>query len=120
MESAHRSADPWSRTIQTRRPFNTQYPNVTAIAYYQSVGVGLYNSLQTTFQQHLKHGLFFTANFVWSHAKDDAPYDGGADGPIPQNPLNRAADYADSDNDIRNRLNVYGSYELPFGKGKHY
>ena len=109
---------PGPGTIQTRRPFNAQYPNVTAIAYYQSVGVGLYNSLQTTFQQHLKHGLFFTANFVWSHAKDDAPYDGGADGPIPQNPLYRAADYADSDNDIRNRLNLYGSYELPFGKGQ--
>jgi hypothetical protein len=111
---------PGPGTIQTRRPFNVQYPNVTAIAYYQSVGVGLYNSLQTSFQQHLKHGLFFTANYVWAHAKNDAPYDGGANGPIPQDPLNRAADYADSDNDIRSRLNVYGSYELPFGNGQKF
>jgi len=109
---------PGPGTIQTRRPYNAQLPNVTAIAYYQSVGVGLYNSLQTTFQQRLRHGFFFTTNYVWAHAKDDAPYDGGADGPIPQNPLLRAADYADSSNDIRSRLNVYGSYELPFGAGK--
>jgi len=109
---------PGPGTIQTRRPYNAQLPNVTAIAYYQSVGVGLYKSLQTTFQQRLRHGFFFTTNYVWAHAKDDAPYDGGADGPIPQNPLLRAADYADSSNDIRSRLNVYGSYELPFGAGK--
>jgi len=109
---------PGPGAIQARRPFNTQLPNVTAISYYQSVGVGLYNSLQATFQQRLRHGIFFTTNFVWAHAKDDAPYDGGADGPIPQDPLFRAADYADSNNDIRQRLNVYGSYELPFGTGK--
>jgi len=109
---------PGPGTIQTRRPYNAQLPNVTAIAYYQSVGVGLYNSLQATFQYRLRRGLFFTTNYVWAHAKDDAPYDGGADGPIPQNPLFRAADYADSSNDIRHRLNVYGSYELPFGTGK--
>ncbi|QHS53160.1 TonB-dependent receptor [Edaphobacter sp. 12200R-103] len=109
---------PGPGTIQLRRPFNTQFPNVTAIAYYQSVGVGLYNSLQTTFQQHLARGFFLTANYVWAHAKNDAPYDGGGNGPIPQDPHNRAADYGDSDNDIRSRLNVYGSYELPFGKGR--
>lgn len=109
---------PGAGAIQARRPFFTQFPNVTAIAYYQAVGVGLYNSLQVSFQQRLKHGFFLTGNYVWAHTKDDSPFDGGADGPIPQNPLNRAADYADSDNDIRNRVNVYGSYELPFGKGK--
>jgi hypothetical protein len=111
---------PGPGTIQTRREFNAQYPNVTAIAYFQSLGVGLYNSLQTTFQQRVTHGFFLTANYVWAHALDDAPYDGGADGPIPQNPLNRAADYANSDNDIRHRVNVYGSYELPFGHGKNF
>jgi hypothetical protein len=109
---------PGPGNIQARRPFYAQFPNVTAIAYYQSVGVSLYNSLQTSFQQRLRHGFFLTANYVWSHAKDDSPFDGGADGPIPQNPLDRAADYADSDNDIRNRLSVYTSYELPFGTGK--
>ena len=72
---------PGPGNIQARRPFNAQYPNVTAIAYYESVGVGSYNSLQTSFQQQLSRGFFLTANYVWAHALDNAPYDGGVDGP---------------------------------------
>ncbi len=91
---------------------------MTAIAYYESVGVGSYNSLQASFQQQLSRGFFLTANYVWAHALDNAPYDGGVDGPIPQDPTNRNADYASADNDIHNRVNVYGTYELPFGPGR--
>ena len=109
---------PGPGNIQARRQFNAQYPNVTAIAYYESVGVGSYSSLQTSFQQQLSHGFYLTANYVWAHALDNAPFDGGADGPIPQNPYDRNADYSSSDNDLRNRVNVYGTYELPFGPGR--
>ena len=109
---------PGPGNIQARREYNAQYPNVTAIAYYESVGVGSYNSLQTSFQQQLSHGFFFTANYVWAHAFDNAPFDGGVDGPIPQNPYDRNADYSSSDNDLRNRVNLYGTYELPFGPGR--
>ena len=82
------------------------------------MGVGSYNSLQTSFQQRLSRGFFLTANYVWAHALDNAPFDGGVDGPIPQNPYDRNADYANSDNDIETRVNVYGTYELPFGPGR--
>jgi len=109
---------PGPGNIQARRPYNAQFPNVTAIAFYQSVGYASYNSLQLTFQQRMSHGLFLTTNYVIAHALDNAPYDGGANGPIPQDPLNRAADYGNSDNDIRSRLNLYGSYQLPFGQGR--
>ncbi len=109
---------PGPGNIQARRQYNAQYPNVTAIAYLESVGVGSYSSLQTSFQQQLSHGFFLTANYVWAHAFDNAPFDGGVDGPIPQNPYDRNADYSSSDNDIRNRVNVYGTYELPFGPGR--
>ena len=109
---------PGPGNIQARRAYNAPYPNVTAIAYLESVGVGSYSSLQTSFQQQLSHGFFLTANYVWAHALDNAPFDGGANGPIPQDPNNRNADYSASDNDLRNRLNVYGTYELPFGPGR--
>jgi hypothetical protein len=74
--------------------------------------------LQATFQHRTNHGIFFTANYVWAHSLDNAPFDGGADGPIPQNPLDRNADYSDSDNDIRSRLTTYATYELPIGAGR--
>ena len=64
------------------------------------------------------HGFYLTANYVWAHALDNAPYDGGEDGPIPQNPYDRSADYGNSDNDLRSRLNVYGSYDFPSGREK--
>lgn len=109
---------PGPGNIQARRQFNAKFPNVTSISYLESVGNGNYNSLQATFQQRTSHGVFLTANYVWSHALNNDSFDGGANGPIPQNPLDRNADYGNSDNDIRNRISMYGTYELPFGPGK--
>ena len=109
---------PGPGNIQTRRPYNALYPNVTAISFLESVGTSNYNSLQTSFQQRLTNGFFLTANYVWSHAFDNSSFDGGADGPVPQDPTDRNADWASSDNDIHNRVNIYGTYELPFGPGK--
>ncbi len=111
---------PGPGNIQARRPYNTQYPNVQGISYLESAGNSEYNSLQASFQQRLSHGFFFTANYVWSHSLDNAPFDGGADGPIPQDPTNRRADWASSDSDITHRVNIYGTYELPFGPGKSF
>jgi hypothetical protein len=109
---------PGPGAIQARRPFNAKYPNVTSISLLESVGTAAYSSMQVSFQQRLTHGVFLTANYVWSHALDNAPFDGGANGPVPQDPTNRNADWASSESDIHNRMNIYGSYELPFGKGR--
>ena len=43
-----------------------------------------------------------------------------AGGSGPQNPDNRYADVALTADDIPNILNIAGSYELPFGKGKRF
>ncbi len=109
---------PGPGNIQTRRPYNAQYPNVQGISYLESAGNSAYNSLQVSFQQRLNAGFFFTANYVWAHSLDNAPFDGGANGPVPQDPTNRRADWGNSDNDIQHRANIYGTYELPFGPGK--
>ncbi len=111
---------PGPGNIQARRPFNALYPKVTSISYLESAGNSEFESLQTVFEKRMGHGLYFNANWVWSHSLDNAPYDGGADGPVPQNPLNRRADWASSNNDVRHRLNVYATYELPFGPGKRF
>jgi hypothetical protein len=109
---------PGPGNIQARRPYNTQFPNVTSIAYLESAGGSEFQSLQTVFEKRFSHGLFLNANWVWSHSMDNSPYDGGADGPIPQDPTNRRADWASSNNDVRHHLNVWSTYELPFGPGK--
>jgi Carboxypeptidase regulatory-like domain len=109
---------PGPGNIQSRRPYNALYPNVTAIAYLESAGNSEFQSMQAVLEKRFSRGLSFNANWVWSHSLDNAPYDGGADGPIPQDPTNRRADWASANNDVRHRLNVYGTYELPFGPGK--
>ena len=111
---------PGPGNIQARRPYNARLPNVTAITYLESAGNSEFESLQTVLEKRFSHGLFFNANWVWSHSMDNAPYDGGADGPIPQDPTNRRADWASSNNDVRHRLNIWSTYELPFGPGKPY
>ena len=97
---------PGPGNIQARRPYNALYPNVTAISFLESVGTSNYNSLQASFQQRLTNGFFLTANYVWSHAFHNACFDGGADGPVPQDPTNRNADWANSDSDIHNRVTL--------------
>jgi Carboxypeptidase regulatory-like domain len=109
---------PGPGNIQSRRPFNSLYPNVSTITFIESTGASEFNSLQAVFEKRVSKGVYFTANYVWSHSLDNAPYDGGADGPVPQDPTNRNADWASSSNDARQRLNIYGTYELPFGPGK--
>lgn len=109
---------PGPGAIQPRRPFNTQFPHTSSISMLESVGVGSYNALQLVFVQRSSHGMYFTGNYVWAHAFDNTNADGGSNGPLPQDPLDRNADYASSGSDIRSRVTLYGSYELPFGGGK--
>jgi hypothetical protein len=109
---------PGPGNIQSRRPFNAQFPHTSSISFLESVGVGSYNALQLIFVQRTSHGVYFTGNYVWGHALDNTSADGGSNGPLPQNPLDRNADYASAGSDIRNRVTLYGSYELPFGAGK--
>ncbi len=109
---------PGPGNIQARRPYNARYPNVTTISETRSAGNGAYNSLQVSFDQRLIHGVFFGGNYVWAHALNNSGGDGGSDGPVPQDPTNPKADWASASNDVTHRVNVYGTYELPFGKGK--
>lgn len=111
---------PGPGNIQSRRPFNSRYPNVTTISEIESIGNSAYNSLQLSFEQRLTHGLFFGGNYVWAHALNNSGGDGGADGAVPQDPTNRRADWGSASNDATNRVNLFGTYELPFGPGKNF
>jgi Carboxypeptidase regulatory-like domain len=111
---------PGPGNIQARRPFNALYPNVTTITEEESIGNSAYNSLQVSFVQRATRGLFFGGNYVWAHALNNSGGDGGADGTIPQDPNNRRAEWASASNDVKNRVNLYGTYELPFGPGKRF
>ena len=105
-------------SINPRRPYYPVLPNITSINYWESAGSSEFQSLQVVFEKRYSRGLYLNANWVWSHAMDNAPWDGGSGGG--QDPLNRRADWASSNSDVRHRLNLFSTYELPFGRGKSF
>src|SRR5947199_6765673 len=76
--------------------------------------------MQASVEKRLSKGLYLLGNWTWSHGLDNVGGDGGANGPVPQDPKNRRADWASSNSDVRHRVNLAGSYQLPFGKGKRF
>jgi Carboxypeptidase regulatory-like domain len=112
--------DPGPGAIDPRRPYFSLYPGVTGISWLESSGNSFFSSLQTSFEKRFSGGFYLLANWTWSHALDNVGGDGGANGPIPQDPRNRRADWASSNSDVRHRVNVAATYQLPFGVGhKH-
>jgi hypothetical protein len=112
--------DPGPGAVDPRRPYATRLAGVTGITWLESSGNSFFSSLQTTFEKRFSKSFYFLGNWTWSHGLDNVGGDGGANGPIPQDPKNRRADWASSNSDVRHRVNLAVSYQLPFGKGMRF
>src|SRR5260370_4165219 len=69
----------------------------------------------------MSNGLDFNVNYTWSHFLDniDSSGWGSRAGTQPyQNSYNAAANYSNSNFDVRNAFKGSAVYQLPFGKGK--
>ena len=107
--------DPGPGAINPRRPFFAKFPDVVNIQWIETVGNSAYTSLQTNFEKRFGRGLYFLGNWTWAHGLDNSGGDGGANGPVPQDPRNRRADWGPQNSDIRHRVNLAWSYAVPFG-----
>jgi Carboxypeptidase regulatory-like domain/TonB dependent receptor len=79
-----------------------------------------YHSLQARFQQRLSRGLSMLASYTWSKSIDDASnfFTSAGDPNFPQDSFNTRAERGRSNFDVRHRLSVSYSYDLPFGEGR--
>jgi hypothetical protein len=79
-----------------------------------------YHSLQARFQQRLSMGLALLGSYTWSKSIDDASnfFTSAGDPNFPQNSYDLRAERALSNFDVRHRLSVSYSYDLPFGRGR--
>ncbi len=79
-----------------------------------------YHSLQARFQQRLSAGLALLGSYTWSKSIDDASnfFTSAGDPNFPQNSYDLRAERALSNFDVRHRLSVSYSYDLPFGRGR--
>ncbi len=100
-------------------PYNGKFPYLSNIFQMGNVYRSNYNGLQVTLNARNYHGLSMVAGYTYSHALDDvgANWDFGYGSGLPQNAHNVAAEYANSDFDIRHRLTVSLTYAIPGRKG---
>ena len=88
----------------------------------QTKGFGSrYDALQATLHKNYSHGLRMLASYTWSHAITDASNDSANENLL--NDVNANGNvvkkvWSNADFDVRHRLTVSGTYELPFGKDK--
>lgn len=81
-----------------------------------------YHSLQARFQQRFSRGLAALVSYTWSKSIDDASnfFSSAGDPNFPQNSYDLRSERGRSNFDVRHRLSVSYSYDLPFGKNRRY
>jgi hypothetical protein len=104
---------------QLNDPYYAKFPYLANIFQMGNVYRSNYNGLQATLNARNYHGLNMVLGYTYSHALDDvgANWDFGYGSGLPQNAYNPAAEYANSDFDIRQRLTVSLTYAIPGRKG---
>ncbi|MDQ6666255.1 MAG: carboxypeptidase regulatory-like domain-containing protein, partial [Acidobacteriota bacterium] len=104
-------AFPGPGSVVSRRP----YPNLSDSTGVVPWGNSVYNSLQSTFERRIG-SVRFSASWTWAHSIDDTSGE-SSNSPI-QNSRDLAAQRGSSTFDVRHKVTVSGTYELPFGRGK--
>jgi len=83
-------------------------------------GFSNYQAAVVTVQKRTGHGLTLSANLTYSHTLDTIGINQEYVEDSPNYPWNLHYDYGPAPWDRTFVSNVLGSYELPFGKGKHF
>ncbi len=93
------------------RPYGQKFPYFSIINRLDNFGISNYNSLQVTVDQHPYHGLNYLIGYTYGHGLDNGSLN--LNEVPPQNSLNRSAEYASSDLDIRQRFTAAVTYNIP-------
>ncbi len=97
-------------------------PRFDEISFQSSAANSNYHGLQLSYQQRLTAGLTAIGSYTWSKSIDNASgiFATAGDPNYPQDSANLRAERGRSNFDIRHRLTLGYSYELPFGKGRRW
>jgi hypothetical protein len=103
-----------------RRPNPRPLPQFDDITVLESRGNSNYHSLQVRFQQGFRNGLTALASYAWSKSIDDGSgfFSSAGDPNYPQDSLNASLERGLSNFDLRHRLSLSYSYDLPLGRGR--
>jgi hypothetical protein len=91
------------------------FPYFNFINYMTNSVRSNYNSVQATLTKRMSHGVSFVAGYTFAHGLDSGSLNRFA--LLPQNASNPGAEYGNSDFDVRHRLTLTGTYNIPGIKG---
>jgi hypothetical protein len=97
-------------SVQSRRPFNSQYPTLGAINQLESGANSSYHSLQTQLTQRMVKGMTASFAYTYSKAIDLASEPRNL---MPANSYNLGLERGPADFDTRHIFNAFVSYSLP-------
>jgi hypothetical protein len=83
-------------------------------------GYSNYNGLQVDFRQRPWHGLQYDANYTWSHTLGITTPNNWQGQANTFTLRDMRLSYGPALFDIRHSININGSYDLPFGRGKQF
>ena len=116
-----------ARDINQPRP-SAVSPNLRPNPFFDDIDIiesranSNYHALQARLQQRLSSGLALLASYTYAKSIDDASnfFTSAGDPNFPQDSANTRAERGRSNFDVRQRLSVSYTYDLPFGKGQRY
>jgi hypothetical protein len=97
------------------RPYAGKFPYFSFINEMTNSVRSNYNSMQATLTKRMSHGVSFVAGYTFAHGLDSGSLNRFA--LLPQNAQNPGAEYGNSDFDVRHRLTLTGTYNIPGVKG---
>jgi len=99
---------------QDGRPFNSQFPYLEFINFLDNGYTSIYHGLQATLTQRAWKGVNFVMGYTYAHAIDDVSLNRAQQ---PQDSTHSGLERANSDNDVRHRLTLALTFELPSRAG---
>jgi len=97
------------------RPYAARFPYFNFINEMTNSVRSNYHSMQATLTKRMSHGVSFIAGYTYAHGLDSGSLNRFA--LLPQNAQNPGAEYGNSDFDVRHRLTLTGTYNIPGIKG---
>jgi len=111
----------WASSDSQNRPY-PQYQGIQT-ASTRTNAISNYSSLQATITKRMARGVSLSFNYTWAHFLDDMDSSGWGSRSGQQdyqNAYDPAANYSNSNFDVRNAFKGYVVYELPFGRGRQF
>jgi len=103
--------DPTATGAKCVQKYGSQFPYFNFINMMTNDTRSNYNSAQVTLTKRMSHGVSFTAGYTYAHGLDNGSLNRFA--LLPQNSNNPGAEYGNSDFDVRHRLTLTGTYNIP-------